>query len=210
MHRSKQIDLQSVKTYPIKIKSRKVKVKDFAEVYSPKQRFSEFVRSFPHILVSEDLRSLVNDIAKAHTQKKPIIMMMGAHVVKVGLSPLIIDLLKKKLITCLVMNGAAAIHDVEIAMWGTTSEDVEENIRDGSFGMSRETGEFINNTLMQRCIEGTAGYGEVIGEALQKSPNKKLSLLAACYSYGVPVTIHVAIGTDIIHQQPTMDGAITG
>ena len=135
---------------------------------------------------------------------------MGAHVVKVGLSPLIIDLLKRDIITCLSMNSAAAIHDVEIALSGKTSEDVEQNILDGTFGMSKETGEFINGVLRTAVAEGTIGYGQALGKALQKVPRKKMSLLAACYSLDIPVTVHAAIGTDIIHQQPTMNGAVTG
>ena len=108
------------------------------------------------------------------------------------------------------MNSAAAIHDVETAWWGKTSEDVEENIIDGRFGMAKETGDFINKTLQLGFSRGNAGYGEVLGGALQQAPNKKLSVIAACYKQNIPVTVHAAIGTDIVHQQPTMDGAVTG
>ena len=107
-------------------------------------------------------------------------------------------------------HSAAAIHDVEIALWGKTSEDVEANIKNGSFGMARETGDFINGTLSRGWVEDRAGYGEVLGKALQKAPNRSLSLLATCYGLRVPVTVHAAIGTDIVHQQPSMDGASTG
>jgi len=210
MSKFKKADLKFVKTIPLKKRIRKVKIKDFAKVFSPERSFSEFVKSFPNILVASDLQSFVDDIAKAHVKAKPIILMIGAHIIKVGLSPLIIDLIKKNIITCIVMNGAAAIHDTEIAMWGMTSEDVEENIKDGTFGMSKESGEFINNVLIKFCNRSDAGFGEAMGEALQKAPNSKLSLLAACYSHNVPATVHVAIGTDIIHQHPSMDGAVTG
>jgi hypothetical protein len=108
------------------------------------------------------------------------------------------------------MNSAAAIHDVETAMWGQTSEDVEASILNGTFGMSKETGEFINGVLGHAMVSDDAGYGEALGKALQRAPLRKMSLLATCYRLGVPATVHAAIGTDIVHQQPTMDGAATG
>ncbi len=108
------------------------------------------------------------------------------------------------------MNSAAAIHDVETAMWGKTSEDVERSIGDGSFGMSKETGDFINRTLASSFRSNDAGYGEALGRALGKAPNRNLSILATCYALRTPVTVHAAIGTDIVHQQPSMNGAATG
>ncbi|HZY10943.1 MAG TPA: hypothetical protein VFF29_07290 [Bacteroidota bacterium] len=206
----KQIDLGKVKTISIQRRKSKVQLRDFAKVVDPKQTFSEFIRSLPRILVAEDLRRFVDDVAKAVRNGKPIILLIGAHVIKVGLSPLIIDLIKRKIISCVAMNSAAAIHDIETAWWGKTSEDVEENIIDGRFGMAKETGDFINKTLGSGFIRDNAGYGEVLGRALQQAPNKKLSVIAACYKQNIPVTVHAAIGTDIVHQQPTMDGAVTG
>ncbi len=210
MSKFKKADLKFVRTIPLKKRIRKVKVKDFAKVFSPVRSFSEFIKSFPNILAARDLQLFVDDIIKAHAKEKPIILMMGAHIIKVGLSPLIIDLIKRNIITCVVMNGAAAIHDTEIAMWGMTSENVEENIKDGSFGMSKESGEFINNVLLEFCKRTDVGFGEAMGETLRNAPRSKLSLLASCYSNNVPATVHVAIGTDIIHQHPSMNGAITG
>jgi hypothetical protein len=128
----------------------------------------------------------------------------------VGLGPLIIDLMKRKVITCVAMNSAAAIHDVESALWGKTSEDVEKNMSDGTFGMAKETGEFINGHLNEGLVNGSEGYGEVLGEALQKAPNARISILATAYRLRIPATVHAAIGTDIIHQQPSMSGAATG
>lgn len=138
--------------------------------------------------------------------------MMGAHVIKVGLSPLLIDLVKRNIITAVAMNSAAAIHDVETAMWGQTSEDVAVSILDGSFGMARETGELINHTLKDAFRDSDMGYGEALGRKLLDldAPHASVSLLATCYSLNIPLTVHAAIGTDIIHQQPTMDGAATG
>ena len=211
MSKFKQADLRKVKTISVRNRKSKVHLKDFAQVYEPdKQSFSKFTKSLPHILVAQDLRLFIDDIANAVKKKKPVIVMIGAHVIKVGLSPLLIDLIKQNVITAIAMNSAAAIHDVETAMWGKTSEDVEENILNGTFGMSRETGEFINGVLNNAMTLDDSGYGEALGKALQKAPKKNLSLLASCYRFDIPVTVHAAIGTDIIHQQPTMNGAATG
>jgi hypothetical protein len=138
--------------------------------------------------------------------------MMGAHVIKVGLAPVIIDVLQRQGITAVAMNSAASIHDVETAMWAQTSEDVAETMLDGRFGMARETGEFINGTLHKAYRESDLGYGEALGKELNriKAPYRKYSILASCEKLGAPATVHAAIGTDIIHQQPTMDGAATG
>jgi hypothetical protein len=207
----KQVDLSRVRTISIRKRKNKVKLSDFATVYRPRNgRFSSFVRSLPHILVAEDLRRFVDDVVTSHRRGKPVIVLLGAHVIKVGLSPLLIDLVKRGIVSCVSMNGAAAIHDVEVALWGKTSEDVETNLADGTFGMAGETGEFINGALSRGWFAGAAGYGEVLGKALRTAPNRSLSLLATCSALGVPATVHVAIGTDIIHQQPTMDGASTG
>lgn len=206
-----QIDLTKVRTISIKNRKSKVQKNQFALVFDPrKQSFDEFLTSFPQILVAQDLKNFVEDIGRSVRRKKPVVAMIGAHVIKVGLSPLLIDLLERKIITAIAMNSAAAIHDVETAMWGTTSEDVEENILDGSFGMSKETGEFINGILNRVCNEEDCGYGEALGKALQKAPNRTLSVLASCVRLNVPVTVHAAIGTDIVHQQPTMNGGATG
>jgi hypothetical protein len=211
MTRYKQIDLSGVKTISIKKRRSKVRPTDFARVFDARQgTFAEFIESLPHILIAEDLRSFAIDVVGARKRGKPVILLMGAHVIKVGLSPLLIDMVKRKMLTCIAMNSAAAIHDVETAMWGRTSEDVEENLTDGRFGMSRETGEFINGVLERGMADEEIGYGEALGKALRKAPHAGLSVLGECYRLGVPVTVHAAIGTDITHQQPTMDGAATG
>jgi len=213
MSKYKQIDMARVKTISIKGRKSKVTPKDFASPIDAKHAsFQDFADSLPHILSADDLRDLVNDIIRACQKNKPVILMMGAHVIKVGLSPLIIDLLKRRIITHVAMNSAAAIHDVETAMWGKTSEDVAVNLMDGTFGMSKETGDFINLALTKGLKESDEGYAETLGKKIiAASPrNRSLSILAACYELGVPVTVHAAIGTDIIHQQATMDGAATG
>ena len=213
MSKYKQIDIAGVKTISIKGRKSKVTPKDFAKPIDAKHAsFKDFADSLPHILVADELRNLVNDIVHAHKKSKSVILMMGAHVVKVGLSPLIVDLLELGIITHIAMNSAASIHDVETAMWGKTSEDVAMNLMDGTFGMSKETGDFINLALTKGMKESDEGYGETLGKKIvtMKARNRSLSILAKCYELGVPVTVHAAIGTDIIHQQATMDGAATG
>jgi len=213
MSKYKQIDLSGIRTISIRSRKSKVTPKDFAKpIEATRATFGEFVASLPHILVANELRDLVSDIVASRKKEKPVIAMMGAHVIKVGLSPVVIDLVCRGIVTHVAMNSAAAIHDVETAMWGHTSEDVAENLMDGTFGMSKETGEFINTALVKAMTESTDGYGEALAKKLieHKAPNKALSILAACYDAGIPLTVHAAIGTDIIHQQPTMDGAATG
>ncbi len=208
-----QADLSKIKTISIMSRKSKVTPKDFAAPFDPaRQSFAQFARSLPNILAAAQLNNVVADIVRARRQNKPVILMMGAHVVKVGLSPIIVDLVRRKIITAVAMNSAASIHDVETALWGQTSEDVAVNILDGKFGMSKETGEFINNSLSIGYYMTTMGYGETLASALVKAraKNKRLSILATCYELDVPVTVHAAIGTDIVHQQPTMDGAATG
>ena len=213
MTKFKQIDLSGVKTISIKGRKSKVTPNDFAvPIDAKKASFKDFADSLPHILIGKELRDLVNDIVRARGKKKPVILMMGAHVIKVGLSPLIVDLLKRGVITHVAMNSAASIHDVETAMWGHTSEDVALNLMDGTFGMSKETGDFINLALVKGMRETSAGYGETLAKNIlaNNGRNQNVSILANCYTLGIPVTVHAAIGTDIVHQQATMDGAATG
>ncbi len=213
MSKYKQIRLSGVKTISIKRRKSKVTPRDFARVVVPlKASVAEFVDSLPRILMANELRELVRDIERSRRRNKPVILMMGAHVIKVGLSPLVIDLVRRGIVTHVAMNSAAAIHDVETAMWGQTSEDVAVNILDGKFGMSKETGEFINRALVRGFAETSEGYAETVAKKLvaSKAPCRAVSILASCYEQSVPVTVHAAIGTDIIHQQPSMDGAATG
>jgi hypothetical protein len=213
MSKYKQIDLSGVRTISIKSRKSKVSSKDFAKtINATKATFEEFVNSLPHILVGNEMRALVSDITQSRRKQKPVILMMGAHVIKVGLSPIIIDLVRRGVVTHIAMNSAAAIHDVETAMWGRTSEDVAVNLMDGTFGMSKETGEFINKALIKGFTESSDGYGETLAKKIiaLEAPNKSVSILAECYDAGIPITVHAAIGTDIVHQQPSMDGAATG
>ncbi len=213
MAKYKQTDLANVRTIPIGTRKSKVRPKDFAGVVPEGTvDLRRFLDSLPNILIGSELRDLVKDIRTSRRKKKPVILMMGAHVIKVGLAPVIIDLVKRGTVTHVAMNSAAAIHDVETAMWGHTSEDVAANLQDGTFGMSKHTGEFINNALAEGLHGGDAGYAEVLARKIiaSKAKNLRYSILAQCYKANVPVSVHAAIGTDINHQQPTMDGAATG
>lgn len=213
MANSKRADLSKIKTISIRHRKSKVSLSDFSSPFDEQgDSFRQFAESLPRILAANDLQALVHDVVRARKKGAPVILLMGAHVIKVGLSPVLIDLLKREVISAVAMNSAAAIHDVETAMWGMTSEDVATNMLDGRFGMARETGELINGTLVEAIRNVELGYGEALGRKLLelKAPNSNVSLLATCAVLGVPVTVHAAIGTDTIHQQPTMDGAATG
>lgn len=210
MSKFRQVDLSKVTTISIKARKSKVRAIQLARPFDPSVgSFPDFLASLPNVLVAEDLGDFADRVVKAHRAGKPVIALIGAHVIKVGLSPLFIDMVRQGVLTCVAMNSAAAIHDVELSLFGTTSEDVETNLADGTFGMSKETGEFINGALVEG-MDGDCGYGEILGAALKNAPRKHLSILAACFELGIPATVHAAIGTDIIHQQPTMNGAATG
>ncbi len=207
----KKIDINKIKTTSLKKRNCKVSIKDFSRIMSKKDTFRNFTDSLPNILKADDLRYLVDKIIQAKKKKKMVIIMMGAHVIKCGLSPLIIDLMTKRVIKAVALHGAGIIHDSEVAMIGRTSEDVVLAIEDGSFGMAKETASFINGAINNGFKKGI-GIGEALGEAISKSkfPFKSLSLLAAGHKEKVPVTCHVAIGTDIIHQHPSANGEAIG
>ncbi len=213
MVRHPRADLSRVRTISIRARKSKVTPEQFAVPFQKdKDSFARFVKGMPDILVARDLRLLVDDIVRSARKRKPVVVMIGGHVIKVGLAPVLIDLMRRKVITAVAMNSAAAIHDVETALWGKTSEDVAANMMDGRFGMARETAEFINGTLLEASRGPDQGYGEALGARLAavKAQYRKVSLLASAYTLGIPATVHAAIGTDTIHQQPTMDGGVTG
>jgi hypothetical protein len=211
MAKQKKADLKKIRTTSIARRKSRVDLGKFGRVFDPAGGdFGDFIDSLPRILAARDLRKFAGVVAAARRKRKPVIAMLGAHVVKVGLGPVIADLIGRGVLTCVAMNSAAVIHDVETALWGATSEDVAANLGDGSFGMSRETGEFINKTLNTAFKRGGLGYGEAIGKALSDAPYADASIVVACRSAGIACTVHAAIGTDIIHQQPTMNGAATG
>lgn len=204
------INLNKVKTYSIKKRRSKVALGDFAATPKKKASFLEFYDSLPNILKAKDIRSVVNALVAAHRKKRAVIFMAGAHVIKCGLNPILIELLKHRIITCICLNGAGIIHDFELAFQGSTSEDVAENLKDGSFGMARETAEFINQAVVEGSEHGL-GLGISVAKKIssQKLPHKNLSLLFNAYKYNVPVCVHVAIGTDIIHQHPSFNAGLS-
>lgn len=205
------IRLRNLKTYSIKTRRSKIKTSDFAKVCTKKDSFGKFLSSLPDILAALNFKKIVKAIISARKKNKPVIFMLGAHVIKCGLNPLIIDLIKKKIITCVAINGAGMIHDFEIAFLGKTSEDVGESIKDGSFGMAKETAEYLNDAI-KIGAQHNNGIGNSVGRMIREKnlPNKNLSILYNAREHNVPVTVHVAIGTDIIHMHPSFDGAQTG
>lgn len=205
------MDLSKLKTYSIKKRKSKVNLAEFAQVCRKGGSFAEFYQSLPKILAADNLHQVTEAIVKSAKAKKPVIFMAGAHVIKCGLNPLVIDLIRRKVITAVVLNGAGIIHDFEIAYAGYTSEDVSEAIKDGSFGMARETAEFINSAISEGNSRGF-GLGRSVAEAITQArlPHKDLSILYNALKYHVPVSVQVAIGTDIIHQHSSCDGAAVG
>ena len=200
-----------LRTYPLRSRSSKVRVADLAKVSRPGDSVARFVQSLPRFLASRDLRELMDAMTKARRGRKALIWAMGAHVIKVGLSPVLIDLMKNSWISAVALNGAGIIHDFELAYAGATSEDVESQIKEGRFGMARETGELLNDAI-RRGAEDGLGLGESVGRMIAESdfPFKKWSLLGTAYRLRIPATVHVAIGTDVIHMHPRVSGEALG
>jgi hypothetical protein len=207
------ITLGALHTYPLASRKSKVNVRDFAKPHRANSSLTKFLDSLPNILAAEDLRQLLRAIHAARKQRKPILWGIGGHVIKVGLGPVLIDLMKRNFVSGIAMNGAALIHDFEIALAGNTSEEVEAGIGEGQFGMAAETGEYINE-IAKLAHRLRIGYGEAAGQYLSSGiinvKHAGSSLLVAAYKHRIPVTIHLAIGTDIPHMHPAVDGAALG
>jgi hypothetical protein len=200
-----------IRTYPLASRPSKVSLDDFAKPPRRGERLSDFLDGLPDLLTARDFKELVGRLQAARARKKPILWAMGAHVIKAGLSPVMVDLMKDGWVSGLALNGAGIIHDFELAFAGQTSEDVAARIRDGQFGMAAETGAFLNRAIADGAAEGR-GLGESVGRMIARSrfPYKKWSLLGTAYRLGIPVTVHVAIGTDIIHMHPEASGEAIG
>jgi hypothetical protein len=202
-----------LKTYPLKKRHSKVRVSDFAKPWRRGGSFSLFYRALPDILAVKTLRAVAKAIAQAHRKGRPVIVGIGAHVIKVGLTPLVVSWMEQGLITAVAMNGAGIIHDFELALMGHTSEEVDDEIDDGRFGMAEETGRLLNEAIGEGYEVGQ-GLGEAVGGYINRSkgpfPNRATSILATGAKLGIPVTVHVALGTDIIHMHPAADGAAIG
>jgi hypothetical protein len=189
----------------------KVSVQDFASLPASFAWYSELAGMIPRILRGKDLEELGQRVAAAHRHGRPVILMMGAHVVKCGLSGLICELVRRGIATGIAVNGAFVIHDLEIALWGRTSEDVGLGLVQGSFGMTEETARHFN-TAAGLCMKHGLGLGRALGRHLAAGdiPNRSNSVIATTYDMKVPLTVHVAVGTDIVHQHPEADGKAIG
>lgn len=207
----KPIDLRGIKTYPLGERPSKVTAAALARVWQRGGAFRDFLASLPDILGAHDLKAVAAAIVAARRAGKPVIVGVGAHVIKVGLSPVVIDLMERGIVTAIAMNGAGPIHDFELAYAGFTSEDVEPMLRTGEFGMAEETGSILNEAIREGAAKGW-GFGRAVGERLLalNPPHLALSVCAAAVRLHLPVTVHVAVGTDIIHMHPTCDGAAVG
>lgn len=206
-----QIDLEKIRTISLKQRKSLVGIDDFSRSYAKGNSFRDFYVGLPNILAGKDLRGVVQRLVDAVREKKMTVLAMGAHPIKLGLSPIIISLIERGVFKAVAMNGACIIHDVELAMVGHTSEDVVEELNRGTLGMARETAEFINGAIQEGIPRGS-GIGESLGARILDAdlPHASLSILAAGSRVHIPVTVHVAIGTDVIHMHPSTDGAAIG
>jgi hypothetical protein len=208
----KPVDLVGVRTYPLaERKNMVVMAKHRAGAIRAGMTVAELMAAFPDHLGSRALLNVIDAVVAAHAKGKPVIMAMGAHVIKCGLQPVLKSLIDAGIISAVALNGAGPVHDYEISLIGETSEDVGAVLHEGHFGMADETGRDINRALKSGVAQGI-GYGEAVGRFIiaNKNPYRHYSLLAACVERGIPVTVHVALGTDIIHQHPEADGAVIG
>lgn len=206
------VSLDGVSTYSIKTRNNKVNIAEhFASEPMADSSFRDFFSGLPDLLGVESLRGTVKAIVDAHRKGCPVVLAMGGHVIKCGLQPVLKKLIDSGIVTAVAMNGSAAIHDYEVSLIGATSEDVGAVLQSGDFGFSEETGGGMNMALRLGREKGL-GFGESIGRAIidNDHPHKGFSLLASCLENEIPVTVHVAIGTDIIHQHPQADGAVIG
>ncbi len=208
MSKFTEIDLSNIKKTSIKSRSSLVKKDSFSK--PGMNSFKEFTQSLPDILKAKDFNELLDKCVQAYKNDKPVIVALGGHIIKCGLAPIIIEMMELGLITALAANGSVVIHDYEIARFGETSEDVATSLETGEFGMATETCDGINKIISSAYKK--LGYGEAIGKNLieTEAENNQLSLFANSYKMGIPFTVHVALGTDIVHQHDTADGAAIG
>jgi len=204
-------DLSRVKTYPLAERANKVRVDEFGRPVHASSSLGDFLDGLPDVLAVKTLRELAAAVVQARAESGTVVVALGAHVVKVGLAPVLIAMMEEGTITALAMNGASAIHDWEIAAIGATSEDVGRELHAGRFGMAEETGRELNDAAREAAASGS-GFGETLGRRIlsRKLPHRGKSLLARAAELGLPVTVHVALGSDIVHQHPSADGAAIG
>ncbi|HEX5962196.1 MAG TPA: hypothetical protein VFY42_00575 [Gemmatimonadales bacterium] len=208
----READLSRLTTIPVAGRRNKVDQRLLASPPGSDRSFAAFLASLPEVLAAQDLRQIIDAVASARHSRRGVVLLLGGHVVKVGLGPLINAWLARGIVTHIAMNGAAAIHDFELAAFGGTSEDVEAGLADGSFGMAQETGAEMNAAIIA-AARANQGMGEGLAAALVKRrqlPGGDASILLAAQTHDVPVTVHAAIGAEIIHQHPSADGAAVG
>jgi len=207
----KSLNPKRLKTYPLSKRKSKVVLNDFAKPWKKGSDFKTFLESLPKILAGSHLVDIISAVATAFSNQKTVVLGMGAHVIKVGLNPIIIDLMERGVVSALALNGAGIIHDLELALSGKTSEDVDASLNQGHFGMVRDTCDFYNQAI-EKLDSRAKGLGQWIGKAIidNRLPHKEDSLLAAGARLGIPVTIHVAFGTDILHMHPAFNPEQTG
>lgn len=205
------LSLSKVKTYPLAGRPSKVSLDDFAQPLTESASIQEFLSKLPNVLAVQSLRGIASHMKRAHSLKKPIIWGIGGHVIKTGLAPLLIDLMRRGFVTAIAANGSVLVHDAEIGMVGSTSEDVDATLSEGFFGGAEETGKLLNDAARDGARE-EIGLGEAMGRALlSRSPqHREQSLLCAAYELHIPFTAHVTIGADIAHFHPNADGAALG
>ena len=201
---------QGLRTTPHRLVKGNVTTSQFAKPFEPSGSFETFLAGLPDILAARNLKTLISHMSRAKKKKKAILCAIGAHPIKVGLNPVLIEMMKEGWISGLALNGAGIIHDFEIAYSGYPSEDVRRQIKGGDFGMSHETGTKLNEAIS--AAQDNLGLGETVGKMISSSayPFKELSLFAAAYDLNIPVTVHVAIGTDTIHFHPEVSGEALG
>jgi hypothetical protein len=204
-------DLSKLRTYPLASRQSKARAADFAKPIGPEGTVAALVDSLPSILAGADFKAVVAAMRDARRHERGILWGLGAHVLKTGLSPVIIDLMERGFVSALAVNGAVVIHDFELALCGETSEDVDEALGPGRFGMAEETGVLLNQAIAEGVARGV-GIGRAVGDRLtaMRPPHERLSVIAGAARLGIPVTVHVAIGTDIIHMHPSASGAALG
>jgi len=208
----REIDVSRIRTVPVARRPNKVRAEDFARPPAADRSFRAFLDSLPEILQARSFREVVDATVAAAREGRAVVCMMGGHVVKTGLAPVLIDLVERGVITHLASNGSAVIHDYEMARWGGTSEDVEAGLADGTFGMAEETGREMNEAIREGARNGW-GLGESLARALEARhdlAHPELSLLLAARRNGIEFTVHAALGAEIIHQHPAADGAAIG
>uniref|UniRef100_UPI00405713C8 hypothetical protein n=1 Tax=Candidatus Electrothrix sp. TaxID=2170559 RepID=UPI00405713C8 len=205
------LDFTGLNTYSVHDRHSKVTVEDFARPVHPGMTVAELINGLPKQFAGVDFPEFIDRMMAAFHNDRPILLGMGAHVIKVGLNPILIDLMEREIISTIALNGAGIIHDTEIAMVGRTSEDVADVLGAGAFGAAKETGEVLNRAINQGAEQGI-GLGEAVGNTLLREdfPFNEQSLLAQARRLNIPVTVHVAVGTDIIHIHPDADGAAIG